>query len=67
MTLQEIRQACEEYRQMYEAQSISAVEYKDLLAGLEISKTVTMNAEELHEKEELHKYISATVTILSAV
>lgn len=67
MTLQEIRQCCEDYRAAYEAGQMSAEEYRDLLGGLEISKTVTMNAEELQEKEELHKYIGATITILSAV
>lgn len=67
MTLQEIRHYCEQYRQEYEAGNISANEYKDLLAGLEISKTITMNAEELQEKEDLHKYINATINILSAI
>jgi hypothetical protein len=67
MTLQEIRQLCEEYAQEYQAGRISAEEYKDLLIGMEISKAVTMNAEELQEKEELHSYINATINVLSLV
>lgn len=67
MTLQEIRQLCQEYQQEYQAGRLSAEEYKDLLNGLEISKTVTMNSEELQEKEELHAYINATINVLSLV
>lgn len=67
MTLNEIRHYMTEYAKDYEEGRISAVEYKDLLAGLEVSKAVTMNAEELQQKEELHAYINATITILSAV
>jgi len=67
MTLQEIKLACEQYANEYQAGNISPAEYKELLAGLEISKTITMNAEELQEKEDLHAYINLTINALSLV
>ena len=67
MTLNEIKHYITEYAKDYEEGRLSAVEYKDLLAGLEISNAITLNAEELQQKEELHSYIVGTITILSAV
>lgn len=67
MTLNEIKQYVTEYAKDYEEGRISAEEYKELLAGLDISTTITMNAEELQEKEQLNTYITATINILSAV
>lgn len=67
MTLNEIRHYVAEYAKDYEEGRLSNEEYKELLAGLDLSTAITMNAEELQQKEELNTYISATINILSAV
>ena len=56
-----------EINRAFENHEISKEEYKNLLEGLEIEKTVTMNAEELQRKEELNKLINAAITVVSAV
>jgi len=56
-----------EINRAYENNEISKEEYKNLLEGLEVEKLVTLNAEELHRKEELNKLITAAITIVSAV
>jgi hypothetical protein len=56
-----------EINRAFENHEISKEEYKNLLEGLEIEKAVTMNAEELHKKEELNKLINAAITVVSAV
>lgn len=67
MTLNEIRHYVAEYAKDYEEGRLSNEEYKELLAGLDLSTAITMNAEELQQKEELNTYITATINILSAV
>jgi hypothetical protein len=56
-----------EINRAYENHEISKDEYKNLLEGLEIEKAVTMNAEELHRKEELNKMITAAISVVSMV
>jgi hypothetical protein len=56
-----------EINRAYENHEISKDEYKNLLEGLEVEKAVTMNAEELHRKEELNKMITAAITVVSMV
>ena len=56
-----------EINRAFENNEISKEEYKNLLEGLEVEKAVTMNAEELHRKEDLNKLITAAITIVSAV
>ena len=59
MNLQQLAQSYEEYTSLYNAQQISATEYKSLLEGLEVEKAVSMNAEELQFKENLNIAINA--------
>jgi hypothetical protein len=56
-----------ELNRAYENNEISKEEYKNLLEGLEVEKAVTMNAEELHRKEELNKMITAAISVVSMV
>ena len=56
-----------EINRAYENHEISKDEYKNLLEGLEVEKAVTMNAEELHRKEELNKMITAAISVVSMV
>jgi hypothetical protein len=65
--LQQIAQSYEEYTSLYNAQQISATEYKSLLEGLEVEKAVSMNAEELQFKENLNIAINAAITAVSAL
>ena len=65
--LQQIAQSYEEYTSLYNAQQISATEYKSLLEGLEVEKAVSMNAEELQFKENLNLAINAAITAVSAL
>lgn len=67
MTINEIKQYIVEYAKDYEEGRLSNEEYKELLAGLDLSSAITMNAEELQQKEELNTYIVGTINILSAV
>lgn len=67
MTLNEIKAYLTEYAKDYDEGRLSSEEYKELLAGLDLSTTITMNAEELQEKEQLNTYINATINVLSAV
>ena len=63
----ELEHQFNELNRAYENNEISKEEYKNLLEGLEVEKAVTMNAEELHRKEELNKLINAAITVVSAV
>jgi hypothetical protein len=67
MNLQQLAQSYEEYTSLYNAQQISATEYKSLLEGLEVEKAVSMNAEELQFKENLNLAINAAITAVSAL
>jgi hypothetical protein len=63
----ELEYTFNEINRAYENNEISKEEYKNLLEGMEVEKAVTMNAEELHRKEELNKMITAAISIVSAV
>lgn len=63
----ELEHTFNEINRSFENQEISKEEYKNLLAGLEIEKAVTLNAEELQRKEELNKIITAAITVVSMV
>ena len=65
--LQLIAQSYEDYTAAYNAQQISATEYKSLLEGLEVEKAVSMNAEELQYKENLNIAINAAISAVSAL
>jgi hypothetical protein len=63
----ELEHQFNELNRAYENNEISKEEYKNLLEGLEVEKAVTMNAEELHRKEELNKMITAAISVVSMV
>lgn len=65
--LQQIAQSYEEYTSLYNAQQISATEYKSLLEGLEVEKAVSMNAEELQYKENLNLAINTAIRAVSVL
>jgi hypothetical protein len=65
--LQQIAQSYDDYTVAYNAGQISATEYKSLLEGLEVEKAVSMNAEELHYKEQLNTAINAAISAVSAI
>lgn len=63
----ELEHQFNELNRAYENNEISKEEYKNLLEGLEVEKAITMNAEELHRKEELNKMITAAISVVSMV
>jgi hypothetical protein len=63
----ELEHTFNEINRVFENQEISKEEYKNLLAGLEVERIVTMNAEELQRKEELNKIINAAINVVSAI
>jgi len=63
--LAQLQESFEAYKYAFEQGQISADEYKSLLEGLEVEKSVTMNAEELQFKEHLHTAISAAISAAS--
>ena len=65
--IKEIEYTFNEINRAYENNEISKEEYKNLLEGLEVEKLVTLNAEELHRKEELNKLITAAISVVSMV
>ena len=67
MTLNEIDASYREATSMYEAGEISKDEYLNFLRGFEIEQAVAANAEEMHQKEQLHAAISEAISIVSAV
>lgn len=67
MTIEEIRQACNVYKEEYDCGRLTASEYKELLQGINLAEAITTSAAELEEKEALNTYINATINIISAV
>ena len=65
--LAQLQESFETYKYTFEQGQISADEYKSLLAGLEVEKAVTLNAEELQFKEHLHTAISAAISAASMI
>jgi uncharacterized protein YqgQ len=56
-----------EIQSMYEAGELDKDQYVNLLQGLAVEEALTLNAEELQRKEELHKYVSAAITAASLI
>lgn len=67
MNLNQIKYYIVEYAKDYEEGRLSSEEYKELLAGLDLSNAIAESAAELEEKEQLNVYINSTINILSAV
>ncbi len=67
MNVAELQTYFNEYTQAYESGQISKEEYRNLLEGLEVEKTITSTAEELHFKEQLNVAINAAIAVASAV
>ncbi len=67
MNVAELQTYFNEYTQAYESGQISKEEYRSLLEGLEVEKTITSTAEELHFKEQLNVAINAAIAVASAV
>lgn len=56
-----------EIQSMYESGELDKDSYVNLLQGLAVEQTLTMNAEELQRKEQLHQYVSAAIAAASLV
>jgi hypothetical protein len=67
MNVAELQAYFNEYTQAYESGQISKEEYRSLLEGLEVEKTIASTAEELHFKEQLNVAINAAISVASAV
>lgn len=67
MNIAELQTYFNEYTQAYESGQITKDEYRSLLEGLEVEKTITSTAEELHFKEQLNVAINAAIAVASAV
>lgn len=67
MTLNEIDASYREATSMYEQGEITKEEYLNFLRGFEIEQAVTMNAEEMQQKEQLHAAITTAISIVSAI
>ena len=67
MTLNEIDASYREATSMYEQGEITKEEYLNFLRGFEIEKAVTLNAEEMQQKEQLNAVITSAINIVSAV
>jgi hypothetical protein len=65
--LTQIQESFEAYKFAFEQGQISADEYKSLLAGLEVEKAVSLNAEELQYKEQLNMAINAAISAASVL
>lgn len=63
--LQQIAESFEAYKFAFEQGQISREEYASLLAGLEVEKAATLNAEELQFKEHLNTAINAAISAAS--
>lgn len=67
MTLNEIDVSYREATSMFEQGEITKEEYLNFLRGFEIEQAVTMNAEEMQQKEQLHAAITTAISIVSAL
>ena len=65
--LTQIAESFEAYKYAFEQGQISRDEYASLLAGLEVEKAATMNAEELQYKEQLNMAINAAISAVSVL
>lgn len=67
MNLQQIDVSYREATSMFEQGEITKEEYLNFLRGFEIEQAVTMNAEEMQQKEQLHAAITTAISIVSAL
>ena len=67
MNLQQIDVSYREATSMFEQGEITKEEYLNFLRGFEIEQAVTMNAEEMQQKEQLHTAITSAISIVSAL
>jgi hypothetical protein len=65
--LNQLEHAFAEIQGLYDNQQISKEEYLNLLEGLEVEKSVTLNAEELHKKEQLHQYVTTAINVAKMI
>lgn len=63
--LNQLEASFNEIQSMYEAGELDKESYLNLLQGLKVEEALTVNAEELQRKEELHKYVSAAIQAAS--
>ena len=63
--LSELAAAAVKLTEDLDSGAISAAEYAELLADLEIVKVITEDAADLRAQEELHKLIDIAITIAS--
>lgn len=63
--LNQIAELFEAYTSAYNGGQMSKEEYASLLAGLEVEKAATLNAEELQYKEQLNTAINAAISAVS--
>lgn len=67
MSIDQVEEHFQQIKMLYINNEISREEYANLLAGLEVEKTITLNSEELQRKEKLHTLVSAAITAASLV
>jgi len=65
--LNQIEASFLEIQSMYESGDLDKDSYVNLLEGLKVEETLTMNAEELQRKEALHQYVSAAIQAASLI
>lgn len=65
--ISQIEASFNEIQSMYEAGELNKDQYVNLLQGLAVEEALTLNAEELQRKEQLHQYVSAAITAASLV
>lgn len=65
--INQIEATFNEIQSMHEAGELTKEQYVNLLQGLAVEEALTMNAEELQRKEQLHQYVSAAITAASLV
>jgi hypothetical protein len=67
LKIEQYKLAFEGAKMMYENKEISKEEYLVILQGFDLEKSITENAEEMREKEELNKIITNTINVISMV
>lgn len=67
MNLQQIDASYREATSMFEQGEITKEEYLNFLRGFQIEQAVTMNAEEMQQKEQLHAAITSAISIVSVL
>ena len=52
---------------LYENQEISREEYLNILQGLDVEKSLTINEEEMRRKQELQSVVQNAITVVSLI